>query len=151
MAYQLEHDKSLNAIKPFKYIEKNEVLTGISMWLRFEPKFNDKESNPQMKIDNQFFSYNQLVKVGFDNETKQFSFSNKTEIEYEIVSYSKAVAEKEESELTKKLNKLVGFDVPMSYDTPIEEEEFDFIINNYGSLFETDNSLQTLGIGWYEV
>ena len=151
MAYQLEHDKSLNVIKPFKYIEKNEVLTGVSMWLRFEPKFNDKESNPQIKIENQMFSYNQLVKVGFDNETKQFSFSNKTGLEYEIISYSKAVAEKEESALTKKLNELVGFDVPMSYDTPIEKKEFDFIINNYGSLFENDNSLQTLGIGWYEV
>lgn len=135
MKYQLEHDKSLNAVKPFLYKETNEILTGISLWLRFEPKFESKETNPLIKVKEQMQGYNQLIKVGFNNEIK----------------YSKAVAEKEESELTKELNKLVGFDVPMSYDTPIEKEEFDFIINNYGSLFENDNSLQTLGISWHEL
>lgn len=41
--------------------------------------------------------------------------------------------------------------VPMSYDTPIEKSEFDFIIEKYGNCFENDNSLQTLAIGWHEV
>ncbi|WNF91629.1 hypothetical protein [Vagococcus fluvialis] len=124
MKYQLEHDKSLNAVKPFLYEETDEILTGVSLWLRFEPKFESKENNPLIKVKGQMQGYNQLIKVGFNNEIKEFSFSNKSNIGYEVVSYSKAVAEK---------------------------EEFDFIINNYGSLFENDNSLQTLGIGWHEL
>ncbi len=124
MKYQLEHDKSLNAVKPFLYEETDEILTGVSLWLRFEPKFESKENNPLIKVKGQMQGYNQLIKVGFNNEIKEFSFSNKSNIGSEVVSYSKAVAEK---------------------------EEFDFIINNYGSLFENDNSLQTLGIGWHEL
>lgn len=153
MKYQLEHDKSLNAIKPFLYEEKNEMLTGISIWLRFEPIFNNIEKNPRIKIGEQVLGYNQLVKISFNNETKEFSISKNLEnnIDYEIVSYSKAVSEKEESGLTKRLNNIVGFNVPMSYDTPIEKNEFEFIINKYSSLFENDNSLQTLGINWYEL
>lgn len=153
MMYQLEHDRSLNAIKPFKYEETGEILTGVSIWLRFDTIFKEKESDATIVVDGERKSLNELVKVSFDNFNKTFLFSNSANsyFSYEIVSYSKAVAEKEESEIARKVNKLMNTNVPMSYDTPIEKSEFDFIIEKYGTCFENDSSLQTLAIGWHEM
>lgn len=58
---------------------------------------------------------------------------------------------KVESELTKELNSLIGFKAPMSEEIMIESEEFYFIIEKYGTLFENDNWLQTCAYSWHEV
>lgn len=102
---------------------------------------------------NKYISRNVTVIEGITGSGKTYYVENLFNFDTtkKLLLSSKAVAEKEESELIKELNERVGFVVPMSYDTPIDKEEFDFIINNYGSLFENDNSLQTLGIGWHEL
>lgn len=142
MYYQLECDKSLNASNVFLYKEKNELLSGVSLWLKFDPVFNginDKD------LDQNLESLCKSVRVSYDNQKKSFSFENHESIKgkYQIIGYSKDVVEKVESELTKELNELAGFKATMSEPVMIESDEFNSIIENYGPLFENDNSLQS--------
>lgn len=156
MEYQLEYDKCLNAIGTFLHQEKKELLSGVSLWLRFSPVFkgfNRENFERKIEVDGEMRSLSGLVKVGYDNQTKKFSFKDHEEIkgQYEIIGYAKDVVEKVESELTKELNRLIGFKAPMSEAVMIEKEEFDFIIYKYGHLFENDNWLQCLAYSWHEI
>ncbi|MBF2375171.1 hypothetical protein IA854_13570 [Listeria seeligeri] len=150
MYYQLEFDKSLNASDVFLYKEKNELLSGVSIWLKFDPVFyglNDKD------LDRNLESLCKSVRVSYDNQKKSFSFENHESIKgkYQIIGYSKDVVEKVESELTKELNELVGFKATMSEPVMIEADEFNSIIENYGNLFENDTSLQSCAYGIHEL
>lgn len=154
--YQLEYDKCLNVIGTFYYKEKKELLSGVSLLLRFDPIFhsdNGKGFEQRVEIDGEMKSLSGLVRVGYDNQKKIFSFKEHEFIKgnYQIVGYGKDVVEKVESELTKELNSLIGFKAPMSEEIMIESEEFYFIIEKYGTLFENDNWLQTCAYSWHEV
>lgn len=156
MNYQLEYDKCLNACGTFLYQEKNELLSGVALWLRFAPVFYGEireNFEQQIDVNGEMRSLSGLVKVGYDNQSKVFSFQDHEVIkdQYEIGGYTKDVVEKVESELTKELTSLVGFKAPMSDAVMIEKEEFDFIISTYGHLFENDKGLQCLAYGWHEV
>ena len=156
MYYQLEYDKCLNARGTFYYKEKKELLSGVSLLLRFDPVFHsssNKGIEQNIEIDGEMKSLCGLVRVGYDNQKKVFSFIENEFIKgnYQIVGYGKAVVEKVESELTKELNSLIGFKAPMSKEIMIESEEFYSIIEKYGDLFENDNWLQNCAYSWHEV
>lgn len=156
MFYQLEYDKCLNARGTFYYQEKKELLSGVSLWLRFDPIFHcdsDKGFEQHLEIDGEMKSLCGLVRVGYDNQKKVFSFKDQEFIKgnYQIVGYTKDVVEKVESELTKELNALIGFKAPMSVAVMIEADEFYSIIEKYGTLFENDNWLQSCAYSWHEV
>lgn len=156
MDYQLEYDKCLNANGTFFYKEKKELLSGVSLWLRFDPIFysdSNKGFEQKIDIDGEMKSLCGLVRVGYDNQKKVFSFKDHEFIKgnYQIVGYGKDVVEKVESELTKELNALIGFKAPMSEAVMIELEEFHSIIEKYGNLFENDNWLQSCAYSWHEV
>lgn len=156
MYYQLEYDKCLNANGTFFYKEKKELLSGVSLWLRFDPIFysdSDKKFEQKIDIDGEMKSLCGLVRVGYDNQKKVFSFKEDEFIKgnYQIVGYGKDVVEKVESDLTKELNALIGFKAPMSEAVMIESEEFYFIIEKYGTLFENDSWLQSCAYGWNEL
>ena len=156
MYYQLEYDKCLNARGTFYYKEKKELLSGVSLLLRFDPVFHsasNKGIEQNIEIDGEMKSLCGLVRVGYDNQKKVFSFIENEFIKgnYQIVGYGKAVVEKIESELTKELNSLISFKAPMSKEIMIESEEFYSIIEKYGDLFENDNWLQNCAYSWHEV
>lgn len=73
--YQLEYDKCLNAIGTFYYKEKKELLSDVSLLLRFDPIFhsdNGKGFEQRVEIDGEMKLLSGLVRVGYDNQKKYF-------------------------------------------------------------------------------
>lgn len=147
--YQLEHDKSLVSPNGFLYKEKNEIINGISLWLRFDNVFEategDTEFDQTITVEGKTWSLNATVCVRYDQPTKTFSFipNDKLNIGYTVVGYSKDVVETVESDIAKELRKLTGYNVPFAESVMIKKEEFEFLLENYGQLFPSDNCLQS--------
>lgn len=132
MKYQLEYDKVLLADKPFILEETGELISSISLWIRFGQVFEKEDSfAEEVKVQSegkeQWLSLPALLKVGYNQDTKTFSFIPHKELEngYEVVSYTKDIGE-------------IVLDAIF-----IEKNEFDEIIQKYGHLFLSDKSLQS--------
>lgn len=151
--YQLEYDKCLGT-KSFLYEEKNEIISGVGIWLRFDSIFyNEDVVEGRFDIGYTSDSLSGLVRVGYDPKTKAFSFSPDDAIvgKYSVVGYTKDVQETIQSDLSKELDEIVGFHASFSEAVYIEKDEFDFIIEKYGHLFDPDDWLQNCAYSYEEV
>lgn len=161
MYYQLEFDKCLNGDGTFFYKEKMELLSGVSMYIRYSPVFkveDGKEPYEQsIYIDGEYRSLNSLLGVSYDNKEKEFYFILdklvKDKISYQIAYYGKDVSQKVLGDLTPEQKELVSKRKFYGYcETQlIDSEEFFFLKDNYGHMFENDNSLQNCSYMWNEV
>jgi hypothetical protein len=128
MKYQLEYDKVLLADKAFILEETGELISSVSLWIRFGQVFEKEHSFAEVKVqaDGKEKWLSALLKVGYEQETKKFSFLPHKELEngYEVVAYTKDIGD------------------VISEAKYIEKNEFDRIIQKYGHLFRSDKSLQ---------
>lgn len=161
MYYQMEFDRCLNGDGTFFYKEKMELLSGVSMYIRYSPVFkveDGKEPYEQIiDIGGDCRSLNSLVKVSYDNKEKEFYFNLdklvKDKISFQIVDYGKDVSQKVIGDLTPEQNELVSKRKFYGYSEAqiIDSEEFFFLKDNYGHMFENDNSLECCSYGWHEI
>ncbi|MEC3226112.1 hypothetical protein P9027_29785 [Bacillus thuringiensis] len=127
MKYQLEYDKVLITNEDFVLEKTGEVISSVSMVIRFNKVF---EGSPSDGIYTYFEDADSnlpgLLRVAYNSETKEFSYYPHEVLgeNYEVVGYTKDVG--------------VGF----AEGHFISKEEFDEIIEKYGHFFATDNSLQ---------
>ncbi|ARJ25790.1 hypothetical protein B7492_32665 (plasmid) [Bacillus mycoides] len=127
MKYQLEYDKVLTTKKEFVLEKTGEIISSVSMLIRFGKVFEGKPSDGLYTYFEEADStLPGLLRIAYDSETKEFSYYPHDVLgeNYEIVGYTKDVG--------------VGF----SEGHFINKEEFDEIIKKYGHFFATDNSLQ---------
>lgn len=128
MKYQLEYDKVLLTKKEFALEETGEIISSVSLGIRFGKIFDGDISCPEhkVKIGGEEYWLSQLLRVAYNSETKEFSFYPHESIgdNYEVVNYTKDVG--------------IGF-LESQF---ISKKEFDAIIEKYGHLFDTDTALQ---------
>ncbi|MCT1389882.1 hypothetical protein [Peribacillus frigoritolerans] len=128
MKYQLEYDKVLLADKAFILEETGELISSVSLWIRFGQVFEKEDSFAEVMVqaDGKDCWIPSLLKVGYDQDTKTFSFIPHKELKigYEVVAYTKEIGDM------------------VSKPKLIEKNEFDRIIQKYGHLFDSDKSLQ---------
>ncbi|PGA62240.1 hypothetical protein [Bacillus pseudomycoides] len=129
MKYQLEYDKVLLTKKEFTLEETGEIISSVSMLIRFGKIFDEEPSDGLYitHVDGVDKTLPGLLRVAYDSKTKGFSFypHNVLGDNYEVVGYTKDVG--------------VGF-LESHF---ISKKEFDKIIEKYGHLFTTDTSLQS--------
>lgn len=129
MPYQLEHDRVLLTEREFVLEETGELISSLSIWIRFGIVFEKEPSNgfANVCVNNEYRSLNGLIRVSYDSETKKFSFNPHDFIgdNYEVVAYTKDVG------------------VGIAECLFINKEEFEQIIEKYGHQFTTDESLQS--------
>ncbi|WES09603.1 hypothetical protein [Bacillus paranthracis] len=129
MKYQLEYDKVLITNEDFVLEKTGEIISSVSMWIRFGKVF---EGNPSdglyTYIEEADSTLLGLLRVSYDSETKKFSYHPHEVLgdNYEVVRYTKDV----------------GVGVGFAEEHIISKEEFDEIIEKYGHFFATDKSLQ---------
>ncbi|WP_048882978.1 hypothetical protein [Bacillus sp. 445_BSPC] len=128
MKYQLEYDKVLLADKAFILEETGELISSVSLWIRFGQVFEKEDSFAEVMVqaDGKDCWISALLKVGYDQDTKTFSFIPHEELKngYEVVAYTKDIGDM------------------VVEPKEIEKNEFDGIIQKYGHLFGSDKSLQ---------
>ncbi|MEN8648636.1 hypothetical protein ABFE25_29225 [Bacillus toyonensis] len=136
MKYQLEYDKVLITNENFVLEKTGEVISSVSMVIRFNKVF---EGSPSDGIYTYFEEADSnlpgLLRVAYDSETKEFSYYPHEILgdNYEVVGYTKDVG--------------VGF----AEGHFISKEEFDEIIEKYGHFFATDKSLQSCAYWVHEI
>ncbi|KMP15023.1 hypothetical protein TQ94_19910 [Bacillus cereus] len=137
MKYQLEYDKVLLAKDRIILEEIGEIISSVSIWIRFGKVFDGDISCPEhmILVDGEEKYLSELLRVAYDPKTKEFSFYPHDAIgdNYEVVDYTKDVGE--------------VFVEPQ----PISKKEFFSIIEKYGHLFEMDNSLQNCAYSSYKI
>ncbi|MGR6012319.1 hypothetical protein ACT7CV_15370 [Bacillus paranthracis] len=136
MKYQLEYDKVLTTKKEFVLEKTGEIISGISMLIRFGKVFEGKPSDGLYTYFEEADStLSGLLRIAYDSETKKFDFYSHDILgdNYEVVGYTKDVG--------------VGF----TEGHFISKEEFDEIIEKYGHFFATDNSLQNCAYWVHEI
>lgn len=137
MKYQLEYDKVLLAKDKITLEETCEVISSVSIIIRFGKIFEGDISCPEhtIQIDGKEYWLSELLRVAYDSETKEFSFYPHELIgdNYEVVDYTKDVGE------------------VFAEAQPISKKEFDDIIEKYGHLFTTDKSLQNCVYGVHQI
>lgn len=161
MYYQLEYDKCLNADGTIFYKEKMELLSGIGMFIRYSPVFkvedNKEPSEHGIVVGGMYRTLNSLLKVSYDNKKKEFQFTldeiAKGQMSFQMVSYQKDVSQKVIGSLTPEQNELVSKKKFYGYSEArtIDSEEFFFLKDNYGDMFENDDSLQNCSYRWHEI
>lgn len=137
MKYQLEYDKVLTTKENFVLEKTGEIISSVSMLIRFGKVFEGDSSNGLYitNVDGEDFTLPGLLRIAYDSETKEFSYYPHEVLgdNYEIVGYTKDVG--------------VGF----SEGYFINKEEFEEIIEKYGHFFATDNSLQSCAYWVHEI
>ncbi|XIQ17047.1 hypothetical protein N8C22_14345 (plasmid) [Enterococcus faecium] len=100
---------------------------------------------------------NSLLKVSYDNKKKDFQFIldeiAKGQMSFQIASYQKDVSQKVIGSLTPEQNELVSKKKIYGYSEArtIDSEEFFLLKDNYGHMFENDDSLQNCSYSWHEI
>ncbi|MDZ3956287.1 hypothetical protein U0X36_26095 [Bacillus thuringiensis] len=135
--YQLEYDKVLATKKDFVLEETGEIISGVSMLIRFGKIFEEKPSSGLYitYVDGEDLTLPGLLRIAYDSEKKEFSFYPHDILgdNYEVVGYTKDVG--------------VGFSVSHF----ISKKEFVEIIEKYGHLFATDTSLSNCAFYVHEI
>lgn len=136
MKYQLEYDKVLITNKDFVLEKTGEIISSVSMIIRFGKVF---EGDPSEGVYAYFEEADStlpgLLRISYDSETKEFGFYPHEILgdNYEVVGYTKDVG--------------VGF----AEGHNISKEEFYEIIEEYGHFFATDKSLQNCAYWVHDV
>nr|ADU03081.1 hypothetical protein pBMB0558_00075 [Bacillus thuringiensis serovar chinensis CT-43] len=97
MKYQLEYDKVLLAKDRIILEETGEIISSVSIWIRFGKVFDGDISCPEhmILVDGEEKYLSELLRVAYDPKTKEFSFYPHDAIgdNYEVVDYTKDVGE----------------------------------------------------------
>lgn len=135
MKYQLEYDKVLIADKPFILEETGELITDLTLFIRFGTIFQG-ESGEEVKVEvgNSYYCLSDLLRVSYSQATRSLDFHLNAAYEegYEVSCYFIGIGE--------------GM-IPRE----ITEELFNKIILKYGQHFSSDYSLQNCSFGFHVV
>lgn len=159
--YQLEYDKCLNGDGTIFYKEKMELLSGIGMDIRYSPVFRIEENKEPFEqrifVDGEYKTLNSLLTVSFNNQEKNFHFTLdnrvKKQVSFQLSGFHKDVSQNVVGQLTDEQQELVSKRKFYGYAESqlIDSEEFFFLKDTYGNLFENDNNLQNCAYSWHEI
>ncbi|AJI09033.1 hypothetical protein [Bacillus cereus] len=136
MKYQLEYDKVLITNEDFVLEKTGEIISSVSMIIRFGKVFEgDLSESLYTYFEEADSTLPGLLRIAYDSESKEFEFHPHEILgdNYEIVGYTKDVG--------------VGF----AEGHFISKEEFEEIMEKYGHFFATDKSLQNCAYWVHEI
>lgn len=136
MKYQLEYDKVLIADKPFILEETGELVTDLSLFIRFGTVFQG-ENGTEVKVEvgDSYHCLSDLLRVSYSQSARSLDFhlNGAYEEGYEVSGYFISVGD------------------VISFPRECSKEEFNKIIFKYGQHFSSDHSLQNCSYGFHVV